>query len=139
MTVQHISESITELMRHIQPHPDKVIEAVTLIFGVSMHDLLRKDRHQCVNRARMGCTLVLRRHGFSFPEIGRTLKRDHTSAMSSLARAESLEKTSEQFCSQIQLVEELIRPKYLRLRVETEREEPREEVSRVLRIAQRQR
>lgn len=135
MTMQHISESITELMRHIQPHPDKVIEAATLVFGVSMHDLLRKDRHQCVNRARMGCTLVLRRHGFSFPEIGRTMRRDHTSAMSSLARAELLEKTSEQFRSQIQLVEELIRPKYLRLRVETEREEPREEVSRVLRIA----
>lgn len=138
--MQHISKDITDLMRHIQPNPDKVVEAATTIFGVSRTDLLAKDRHQCVNRARMGCTLVLRRHGFSFPEIGRALKRDHTTAISSLARAELLERTSEQFCGQVQLIEELIRPKYLKLRIETdEAEETREEVTRGVRILHAQR
>lgn len=137
---EHISKSIAELMRHIQPNPDKVIEAATTIFGVNLSALLGKDRHQCINRARMGCVLVLRRHGFSFPEIGRALKRDHTSAMSSLARATELERTSEQFQAQVQLVEEIIRPKYLKLRIETDEvEESREEERRGLRIVHAQR
>ena len=118
MTLHHVSESIDDLMRHIRTHPIKVLSATTVVFGVSERVLVDRDRHKTVHLARMACCLVLRRHGFSYPEIGRTLMRDHTTIMNSVRMAEKTEQTDEQFRSQVQLVERLLRPKHLKLRVE---------------------
>lgn len=116
--IQHVSQSVTELLQSIRVHPDEIIQAIGPVFGVEVKVLLSKDRHQTINLARMACALVLRRHGFSYPEIGRKLKRDHTSMINSVDRAKQQEQRDQQFRAQVCLIEELIRPKYLRLRID---------------------
>lgn len=118
MTMQHVSDSVSDLLRHIRVVPSKILVAITIAFGVTEVALTNHDRHKTVHLARMGAYLALRRHGFSYPEIGKELSRDHTTAMYCVKRAEALEMADEQFRGQLELVEQIIRPRYLKLRIE---------------------
>jgi hypothetical protein len=75
------------------PH-DELVETVAVVCLVTAADIYSRDRHQQNAHARHLCALLLRERGLSFPEIGRVLGgRDHTTAMSAVARAQQLELT----------------------------------------------
>lgn len=70
--------------------PARVLGEVSGRFGVSVAEILSKDRHKSIARARHVAAWLLRQTGMSYPEIGRALgKRDHTTAMASVERVEA--------------------------------------------------
>jgi chromosomal replication initiator protein len=60
------------------------LAAVARRFGVTFAELTSKDRHRRLADARHVAAWVLRQYGLSYPEIGRVLCRDHTTAMHSV-------------------------------------------------------
>jgi chromosomal replication initiation ATPase DnaA len=70
--------------------PETILFEVSVRFGVSPSQLLSKDRHKSIARARHVAAWLMRQTGLSFPEIGRALGgRDHTTAMNSVRRVEA--------------------------------------------------
>jgi hypothetical protein len=59
--------------------------------GVTLDDLRRYDRREETLVVRQDLALLLRRHGWSYPRIGRLLYRDHTTIMHSVKAAEARE------------------------------------------------
>jgi hypothetical protein len=59
--------------------------------GMTLDDLRRYDGREEVSRVRQDLALLLRRHGWSYPRIGRLLFRDHTTIMHSVKAAEARE------------------------------------------------
>lgn len=66
---------------------DDVATAVAQAHGVPLRELLGRRRHASVARARAALYTALRGHGMSYPEIGRLLRRDHTTVMSVVRNA----------------------------------------------------
>lgn len=67
----------------------RVVTAIAEQFGVSVDDVLSRDRHQSTALARMVSVYTLREHrhpGPSFPELAREFGLDHTTAMSACRR-----------------------------------------------------
>lgn len=56
-----------------------VIRRVADHLGYGVADIRGERRHARLARARKACALALRRAGYSYPEIGEALRRDHTS------------------------------------------------------------
>lgn len=55
-------------------------DRVAFMFGYTRDDLLGTRRYRNLTLARQVCCYLLRRHlGYSFPEIGRIMGKDHTS------------------------------------------------------------
>ena len=61
---------------------EKVLAFVTEITGVSRLELMESSRRPRGVKARAICSYVMRQLGFSYPEIGRILSRDHTTIIS---------------------------------------------------------
>lgn len=49
--------------------------------------IMSKDRTARISNARDDVFLALRNHGWSYPRIGRSMGRDHTSVMAGVKRA----------------------------------------------------
>ena len=63
-----------------------VIARVATEHGYSPADILGRDRHAHVVKARHSAMLEARRLGFSYPELGRAFKRDHTTVMHAIEK-----------------------------------------------------
>jgi chromosomal replication initiation ATPase DnaA len=69
---------------------NEVLRCVCQAYLISVHELVGKDRHRNVAEARVVAYWLLRTiGGCSYPETGRALKKDHTSAMSGWRRCEA--------------------------------------------------
>lgn len=66
----------------------RVFDAITRRSGVTKAELCRRDQHRRVSLYRNVAAWLMREYGLSFPEIGRELNRDHTTAMSSVRRVD---------------------------------------------------
>jgi chromosomal replication initiation ATPase DnaA len=66
----------------------KRLEQAGGLFRVTEAQLLGPSRRQEIARARHVVAWLLRQDGFSFPEIGRHIGRDHTSVMNSCRRVD---------------------------------------------------
>lgn len=62
-------------------------EAIAVEFGVTLKQVKSMTRGKPVIAARQMICFLAHRRGFSYPEIGRYLGRDHSSAMVAAAQA----------------------------------------------------
>lgn len=63
------------------------VERIAKEHHVTLDEVLGRDRHAHVARARHECWFYLRGEGLSFPSIARLWGVNHTSIMSGVARA----------------------------------------------------
>lgn len=62
---------------HLSPLP--IIDAVAAVYGVSRSDLLRHDRRpRLVEPRQLAVSLVRQLTSYSFPELGKFFRRDHS-------------------------------------------------------------
>lgn len=67
-----------------------LITLVAQKFGVGVRDVFSDFRERKVTRARWAAMYVLRHEkGYSFPEIGRVMNRDHTTVIHGVRRVEA--------------------------------------------------
>lgn len=92
----------------IQLHPAKVVAIVSKITDVSIEVLEGKDRHKHIARARFAVYFAMREQGYSYPVIGRCLKRDHTTAHSGFKKARKLVYTNPQFNLLVETIQRTI-------------------------------
>ncbi len=78
-------------------HPVRVLELVGEAFGTSAIVIVSHDRHRMIAQARFGVMWVLRELGHSYPEIGRIIQRDHTTAIQGVKRANSMREKDSEF------------------------------------------
>jgi chromosomal replication initiator protein len=65
-----------------RPAPERVLELVARHFGVRTRDLRSRSRAAHSSTPRQVAIYLLRRHcGLSYPEVGRQLRRHHTTAL----------------------------------------------------------
>lgn len=76
-------------LRTACPTPEVVLEVVARQFGLRVRDLRAPDRSKPRTQARhLGAYLLRTRCGLSYPEIGRRLDRDHSTALYGVRRTE---------------------------------------------------
>jgi chromosomal replication initiation ATPase DnaA len=81
-------------------HPIKILELIGEEFGVSVPVLLSKDRHHSIMVARKAAYWIFRRLGYSFPEIGRIMYKNHCTIFCVLKKAEGLRRDDKEFLRQ---------------------------------------
>lgn len=76
------------LLKAPQGGVEQLLERVCDRFGISMAELLSRDRHSNIAAARAVAAWLLREHGLSFPVIGRVLRRDHSTVLVAVRKVE---------------------------------------------------
>lgn len=77
-------------------NPRTVLRWVSEKTGLSQDEILSKNRTKRLVVARAQVAKILRNYlGFSYPEIGQFLSRDHSSAMNLVNRIEAIFKPEE--------------------------------------------
>lgn len=66
-----------------------IIYAAADLYGVSIDQVLSTSEEIHVVRARQAAAWLMHRQGLSYPQIGRALKRHHTTMMHAVRRVES--------------------------------------------------
>jgi hypothetical protein len=62
--------------------PNEILRVVCVSYALELAALLSKDKHKNISEARqVACWLLRTRTKLSFPEIGRVVRKDHTSVM----------------------------------------------------------
>lgn len=78
--------------------PLEILRVVATAYSIVVDDLAGKDRHRNVREARLVAYWMLRtRTKLSFPEIGRLLKKDHTSVMSGVRKCVAMRQEDASF------------------------------------------
>jgi chromosomal replication initiator protein len=84
---------------------DETLAAAASAFGITLEEIKGKAQPQRIVRARHAFVYVARTSLCeSYPRIGRTLGRDHTTAMSSMERAEALIVRDKAFAEGVQRI-----------------------------------
>lgn len=78
-------------------HARHIIRVVAEQNGMTYRDMLGKRRKQKHVDARNAVIIALRKGGFSFPEIGAVLNRDHSTIMHLLKHLENHERDNRRF------------------------------------------
>lgn len=68
-----------------------IVEMTAMAHGLTVQDLTGPDRHRPIVRVRWRAMAEMRREGYSLPQIGRALKRDHTTIIYGLRRLQVIE------------------------------------------------
>ncbi|MEM6414927.1 MAG: DnaA/Hda family protein [Pseudomonadota bacterium] len=94
---------------HTNPTLEDALKATSSIFEISLDDLRGRKQPQRIARARHAFVMVGREAlNESFPRLGKTLKRDHTTVMSSYDRAQALFEREESFRTKIAAIRDRI-------------------------------
>jgi chromosomal replication initiator protein len=84
---------------------DGAIAAAAAAFGITLEEIRGRTQPQRIVRARHAFVYVARTSmSESYPRIGRALGRDHTTAMSSMERAEALISRDKEFAARVQAI-----------------------------------
>jgi len=70
---------------HLTQYQQDVVAAVAGAFHQGAREILSPSRRRGVVAARTAVAMILREAGYSLPQIGRVLKRDHTTIMHCLS------------------------------------------------------
>jgi hypothetical protein len=97
----------------ILANPDTILNIVSRVTEVSVDILQSKERVRHISRARFAVYYAMRIEGHSFPVIGRSVKRDHTTAISGFKKAQVLAHTDHQFNLIIETVQRALHVKEL--------------------------
>ncbi len=65
----------------------QAIETTAQRFGYQANEILARDRHAHLVRARAVAMLEVRKLGFSYPEIAKAFGRDHTTVIHAVKSA----------------------------------------------------
>ena len=88
---------------------DDLIEAGAEAFGITVDDVLGRGQPQRLVRARHAIVFCAREMlKESFPRIGKSLRRDHTTAMSSFRRAQALLERDKAFQDGVRKIQEAV-------------------------------
>ncbi len=84
---------------------DEALAASAAAFGITFDEIKGRTQPQRIVKARHAFVYVARTSmSESYPRIGRALGRDHTTAMSSMQRAEALISRDKQFAAAVQAI-----------------------------------
>ncbi len=84
---------------------EEALAAAARAFGITLEEIKGRTQPQRIVRARHAFVYVARTSmSESYPRIGRALGRDHTTAMSSMQRAEALISRDKQFAAAVQSI-----------------------------------
>lgn len=84
---------------------DEALAAAAAAFGLTVEEIKGRTQPQRIARGRHAFVYVARTSmSESYPRIGRALGRDHTTAMSSMQRAEALISRDKQFAAGVQAI-----------------------------------
>ena len=76
----------------------QIAAAASDIFGVPVRVLMGKAQDKSTRLPRFAVYWVARNHlGYSYPQIGRIMDRDHSTVVHGVARAEALRATNDDF------------------------------------------
>lgn len=64
----------------------EMLERVAAHYGLSLTEILEKDRHKHTVDARHVAMWIARQHKWSFPEIARQMERDHSTVIHAVRR-----------------------------------------------------
>jgi hypothetical protein len=81
------------------------MDVISRVTDVSVDVLVSKNRFMHIARARHAVYYVMRDQGYSYPVIGKCLKRDHTTVMAGFKKARELVYTNAQFNLIIQTIQ----------------------------------
>lgn len=81
-----------------------ILRAAALVTGLPVATLLGKTRSKSIVQARIALYCAARRFGYSYPEIGRGLSRDHTTVLVGCRRAHMLCREDHHFDDTVQLI-----------------------------------
>jgi len=98
-------------------NPDTILKVVSRVTEVSIDTLQSKERVKHISRARFAVYYAMRIEGHSFPVIGRSVKRDHTTALSGFKKAQVLAHTDHQFNHIIETIQRALHVKDLPMAV----------------------
>lgn len=73
---------------------DEVLRKVSAATGVEIQDILGQSRQKKIAQARIAVYRELRAMGYSFPEIGAAMSRDHTTVLRTLQNSGKKSETS---------------------------------------------
>lgn len=65
------------------------IEAIAQEHGFTAEDILGKSKFKMLVKVRRKCVVMLREKGYSTTEIGRIMKRDHSTIVHSLQKSKA--------------------------------------------------
>ena len=84
---------------------DEALAAAAAAFGITLEEIKGRTQPQRIARGRHAFVYVARTSmSESYPRIGRALGRDHTTAMSSMLRAEALISRDKKFAAAVQAI-----------------------------------
>lgn len=97
---------------------EDLILACAELFNIHPRDLTGDYRYQFIVRARYALFLALRRRGWSYPRIGKLLKRDHSSVIHGVKRALYYSERDPEYAAKVETLTRL-----MPIPVETEEKE----------------
>lgn len=85
----------------MKPTIAEIVKSVEARFGLTRGAVTGCNRQKHIARARHAACHIARKNGYSLPEIGRAIGRDHTTVINSLNRAEHLLETDPDFSMRV--------------------------------------
>lgn len=85
-TMAELRDGVLTVLSTTRTSTTRIMLAVTAAYGVPVDDILGASRNRQVTRARHVAAWLLHDSGMSYSDVGRTLTRDHSTAMHSVAR-----------------------------------------------------
>lgn len=80
---------------------DEILREAFRLFGIAPKDICGKSRHAFLLPVRFACYKAMRERGWSFPMIGRAMKRHHTSIMHGVDRAEYMASRNPRYAEKV--------------------------------------
>lgn len=68
-----------------------IIDHIASEYGYDRHDIIGKRRFKVLVEIRCECIKFFREQGYSTPEIGRIMRRDHSTVLHALKKMEKAE------------------------------------------------
>lgn len=84
------------------PINEAIIQRASELFSVHPRDLISSYRFNFIVRARFAMYLALRQRGWSYCKIGRLMKRNHSSVIHGVQRAEYMVEKDPDFAAKVQ-------------------------------------
>lgn len=86
---------------------EDIVKEASALFNVHPRDLMGNYRFRFVARARQALYLALRRRGWSYPQIGRFMNRDHSSVIYGTKVALHLEQRDPEYARKIEILTDM--------------------------------
>lgn len=94
----------------MKPTVRDIVRAASFVSGFTANEITGQRRFAPLVRIRQAVCLVAREQGYSYPQIARTMDRDHTTIMHGCDRAEAFAERDPAYVAKISAIRRLSRP-----------------------------